>query len=1152
MKRAEFLIETWFLTVTEDFLQNLNHNADSPDEATELLKLKSELLAAVDGPNKLSFIPPDRNINLLFKAVRAHKDSTVLAAPHVLCLEDKTAKIEVVNNETYYIVGYTEPNSPSEKPQPIVEKAEEGITLSLRPNLTSNKNIDMQFESIISQFLDFEERKFDGKGPYKPPKVRRTTQTSRYIAENGQTLLLGGNKIADRQDNRAVQKELLILIKSQTVGSSEQDKPAKADNLIVTEPPRKTTNVITQPAIAKSRTETRRDNEQEKTKTPTEQHPQMVQKFLKLKYQSPSQTAEIVRPLLTETGYISTDENRGYLLVIDTVENLKRMEKIIAEYDVPNAGQTITEIFEIRYGDPVEIVELLKKLINGRPDAGSIIDEGKEQIVLVPEPSRKWIIAKASAENIKQIGRWIEKLDTSKSRGMGPVEAAVYEKLETIVDLSDLTPGMSFGEVIERLKNSVEPPLQIQPIWKDLLENAEVEQATLAGMDPLTGVKLRQALEILLTSVSSTGLPKLTYVVDEGVILIRTVGMLAPKMVHRVYDISDLVETATDADALRRRITEKIEPDTWFGFGDKGQGTILAYPVLEPQNFAVMQSYDMYRQIENFLDDMRSRREKEIIQRTLDDIIASRKELRKTKEHKQQPSQVQTKITKLLDESEEPMTPLEQIQKQLDELMKQRKATKVTEPNIFVPQVPLISKTFMDAPLRDALKSIAEAANINIITDGTIEGNVSCTLKEVTIETALDIVLGGTTYVWEKTPNFYLVISVELAEIRKRAEITQRTESTRKLSNLGKALLIYAKEHDDKYPVSLHHLPVYLNVKDYRWVLSNVEYLAHGKTLADRPDTVIAYDKTLLKERKGTNVLYNDCHVGFEKVEKLKQLGIGDARILIQTQLWSVTEDFLKAVGLDANSANFSDVWTGHLAGKYSFEPNRQTYFLMIDDLHVNFLTRAIRANPDSKVLAAPEVLCLEGRTAEIAVVTEEYHYVSGYNEPQDPSGRPQPIHDKAETGTHLWLKPILSRDNEKVVLDLLKLENSQLEGIIEGKYKEKYPYQKPIVNKIITQTRIVIPDGKTMLIGGLNSIEQAKKEPPAPLSNKLPLIGKIVPRSAATAEQKMLLILIKPITNPWQKATKILPGREDAEDNIRRLAEQLDKKMNPAEKPKL
>jgi len=49
-----------------------------------------------------------------------------------------------------------------------------------------------------------------------------------------------------------------------------------------------------------------------------------------------------------------------------------------------------------------------------------------------------------------------------------------------------------------------------------------------------------------------------------------------------------------------------------------------------------------------------------------------------------------------------------------------------------------------------------------------------------------------------------------------------------------------------------------------------------------------------------------------------------------------------------------------------------------------------------------------------------------------------------------------------------------------------------------------------------------------------------------------MLLILIKPITNPWQKATKILPGREDAEDNIRRLAEQLDKKMNPAEKPKL
>ena len=131
-----------------------------------------------------------------------------------------------------------------------------------------------------------------------------------------------------------------------------------------------------------------------------------------------------------------------------------------------------------------------------------------------------------------------------KPIGLDPLDAIVYEQLEKIVDLSDLSPGMSFGEVIERLKTSVDPAIQIQPNWKDLLENAEVEQATPAGMDPLTGIKLRKAIEILIAGVTSAQLGEfgeITYVVDEGVVQIGTLDMLPPKMVHRVYDVSDLV-----------------------------------------------------------------------------------------------------------------------------------------------------------------------------------------------------------------------------------------------------------------------------------------------------------------------------------------------------------------------------------------------------------------------------------------------------------------------------------------------------------------------------------------------------------------------------------------------------------------------------------
>ncbi len=137
---------------------------------------------------------------------------------------------------------------------------------------------------------------------------------------------------------------------------------------------------------------------------------------------------------------------------------------------------------------------------------------------------------------------------------MDPLDAAVYKQLEQPIDLLDLTPAMTFNEVIERLKNSVEPPVQIQPNWRDLLENAEVEHSTPAGMDPLTGVTLRKALEILLAGVSSIDFAQVIYVVDEGVILIGTEDMLEIPMVHRVYDISDLVSEPANYGQIGRSL----------------------------------------------------------------------------------------------------------------------------------------------------------------------------------------------------------------------------------------------------------------------------------------------------------------------------------------------------------------------------------------------------------------------------------------------------------------------------------------------------------------------------------------------------------------------------------------------------------------------
>jgi len=187
---------------------------------------------------------------------------------------------------------------------------------------------------------------------------------------------------------------------------------------------------------------------------------QIVQKFFELTSYNASEMGTIIQPLVGEHGYVSVDETSGTLMVIDSVSNLMRLERIIQQFDVPGSEQTVTDIIEVRYGDPSEIVQMLNILLgetqgistirnmryqrdsrgsSSRPSSSSrsssssspakktdssqgsatsvVVGTTRGPIVLIPEPRRKWIIAKASPEDLKQIKEWINKLDMEEPVG---------------------------------------------------------------------------------------------------------------------------------------------------------------------------------------------------------------------------------------------------------------------------------------------------------------------------------------------------------------------------------------------------------------------------------------------------------------------------------------------------------------------------------------------------------------------------------------------------------------------------------------------------------------------------------------------------------------------------------------------------------------
>lgn len=160
---------------------------------------------------------------------------------------------------------------------------------------------------------------------------------------------------------------------------------------------------------------------------------QIVEKFFKVENYSPIGLQEIITPLIAEYGHVTSDENSNTLVVIDTVENLMRIERIIKQLDTQENEQLVTEVFELAHGDPAETVQLIRLLLSGdtrkrggakspKPSASGkgsassvIVTSEKTPLTLIPEPRRKWIIAKGSADDIAKVGKWIEKLDTTEN-----------------------------------------------------------------------------------------------------------------------------------------------------------------------------------------------------------------------------------------------------------------------------------------------------------------------------------------------------------------------------------------------------------------------------------------------------------------------------------------------------------------------------------------------------------------------------------------------------------------------------------------------------------------------------------------------------------------------------------------------------------------
>jgi general secretion pathway protein D len=85
-----------------------------------------------------------------------------------------------------------------------------------------------------------------------------------------------------------------------------------------------------------------------------------------------------------------------------------------------------------------------------------------------------------------------------------------------------------------------------------------------------------------------------------------------------------------------------------------------------------------------------------------------------------------------------------------------------------------------------------------------------------------------------------------------------------------------------------------------------------------------------------------------------------------------------------------------------------------------------------------------------------------------------------------------------------------------------QYHVTLPQTERSRVRTRVSVPDGGTLLLGGLKQTAGTETEVGVPVLSKIPVLGRLFTNRSKVADQKILLILVKP--------TIILQEEADAE----------------------
>ncbi len=222
--------------------------------------------------------------------------------------------------------------------------------------------------------------------------------------------------------------------------------------------------------------------------------------------------------------------------------------------------------------------------------------------------------------------------------------------------------------------------------------------------------------------------------------------------------------------------------------------------------------------------------------------------------------------------------------------------------------------------------------------------------------------------------------------------------------------------------------------------------------------------------------------------------------------------------------------------------------FAILSDIEAFFFINAAQADRRTNVLQAPKVTLFNGQQAMISDTSQSPFVISVQPVVGDFAAALQPIIVVLTEGTYLTVQAVVSDDRRFVRLTVVPyfstidpdVRTFQFTGRTttttdtsqEGWWQnpeddddirrdkddrastttsEGTTVQLPTVAQITVTTTVSVPDGGTVLLGGIKRLSEGRTEAGVPILNKVPYINRLFRNSAIGRETQSLMMMVTP-----------------------------------------